>query len=279
MTLVTRTCAATALLVVIALAHLLVRYPAASAPMLDASGAGTLVTIVPTVAHVERPGSSLSPTYVPASLGLGATPESTAETLSQPLSAVQSGISEPLVDPALPLLTGPVQVPLQLQIPALKIKAPVLGVGLTLMNAMASPIGMRADDPVWQSVFWYRGGGIPGEVGTATFAGHYDDDLGRPAVFAFLEDLEIGDLIIVHDQRSGLDISFIVTETKLYTDQEAAVPAVLERVFGSKAVSGEESEQSDQLSHLTLITCAGSWIDGSFNHRLVVYATRASYPF
>ncbi len=95
-------------------------------------------------------------------------------------------------------------VPLEIQIPALKIKAPVLGVGLTLTNAMASPIGMFPDDPIWQSVFWYRGGVIPGDVGTATFAGHFDDALGRPAVFAFLGDLGIGDLIVVQDKRSGL---------------------------------------------------------------------------
>ena len=35
---------------------------------------------------------------------------------------------------------------------------------------------------------------------------------------------------------------------------------------------------SDQLSHLTLITCTGAWVNGSFNLRRVVYAIRASYP-
>ncbi|MEP7290289.1 MAG: class F sortase, partial [Chloroflexota bacterium] len=188
-------------------------------------------------------------------------------------------IPGPLVDPSLGLLRGPVDVPLQVQIPALNINAPVMGVGLTLTNAMSSPRGIRADDPLWETVFWYRGGGIPGDVGTATLAGHYDDALGRPAVFAFLGNLKVGDLIIVRDQRSGLDVTFIVSETQTYTDQEAAEPAVLARIFGAQAVSSAEAPPvSDQLAHLTLITCAGAWVNGSFNLRLVVYAIRASYP-
>jgi len=27
----------------------------------------------------------------------------------------------------------------------------------------------------WQTAFWYRGGGIPGEPGTSQFGGHVDD--------------------------------------------------------------------------------------------------------
>ena len=170
-------------------------------------------------------------------------------------------------------------MPLGIEIPALKINAPVLGVGLTHTNTMASPIGTVLDDPIWQTIFWYRGGAIPGDVGTATFAGHFDDESGLPAVFAFLGDIRIGDLILIHDGRSGLNIPFTVTETATYNDQQAADPAVLARIFGSQSVPGAESQTaSDQLSHLTLITCAGAWIDGSFNRRLVVYATRASYP-
>ncbi len=149
-------------------------------------------------------------------------------------------IPGPLFNPLLNQHAGPVAVPLEVQIPALKINAPVLGVGLTMANAMASPVGMAMDDPIWQTVFWYRGGGIPGDVGTATIAGHFDDDLGRPAVFAFLSDLKIGDVIIVKDQRSGVEIPFIVTETAIYTDQEAAAPDILARVFGASAVSGAE---------------------------------------
>lgn len=200
----------------------------------------------------------------------------TPTTISQP---PYPAVDVPLVDPSLSLYTGPVSVPLSMQIPALNIDAPVLGVGLTLTNAMAAPIGFFPDDPIWRSVFWYRGGGIPGEAGTATFAGHYDDAHGLPAVFAFLGEILIGDLIIVRDERTGREISYLVTETQTYTDEEAADPEILSRIFGSSASSETEVQPvSDQRSHLTLITCTGAWIDGSFDLRLVVYATEASFP-
>ena len=108
-------------------------------------------------------------------------------------------------------------VPLVLRIPSLELNVPVLGVGITPANVMDAPAG-AAGDPVWQKAFWYRGGGIPGEVGTATLAGHVGDVLGRPAAFTRLNDLRAGDTIVLHDARSDLDVSFAVTETQTYTD-------------------------------------------------------------
>ena len=240
-----------------------------------------LITNVPTVRHQSAPTPAPypeTPTAMPAIVGIQTT-LNPFDVRSNSIRPAVPLIPGPLVNPLLDPHAGPVAVPLEVQIPALKINAPVLGVGLTMANAMASPVGMAMDDPIWQTVFWYRGGGIPGDVGTATIAGHFDDDLGRPAVFAFLSDLQIGDVIIVKDQRSGLEVPFIVTETATYTDQEAAAPDILARVFGASAVSGAESaSDSAQLSHLTLITCGGAWSEGTFDRRLVVYATRASYP-
>ncbi len=251
------------------------RYPA-HVPItpLSVTGAGIFTTVVPTAGYIATYVPSLRQTDIPTQIS--------QPTLLARMSvhvAVPLQIPGPLVDPSLSLLSKPVDVPLEIQIPALKIKAAVLGVGLTMANAMASPLGSYADDPVWQTVFWYRGGSIPGDVGTATFAGHLDDTLGRPAVFAYLSDLHIGELIIVRDKRSGLDITFIVTETKTYTQSESADPTILSKVFGSKSVSGTESQiVSDQISRLTLITCDGPWMKGTFTRHLVVYAIRANYP-
>lgn len=178
-------------------------------------------------------------------------------------------IPDPRVDPELSLLDGPVDVSLEIQIPALDIIAPILSVGLGAANTMDVPINMAPSDSMWQTVFWYRGSRIPGDIGTATLAGHVTDLIGQPGVFANLDDLQIGDLIVVQDKRTGLSVPFIVTETETYTRQEAADPAVNARIFGSI---------SDVESHLTLITCTGAWVDGSFDRHLVVYATRASYP-
>src|SRR5438270_5757134 len=113
-------------------------------------------------------------------------------------------VPAPLIDPGLDLRAGPVDLPLELRIPSLRISAPVLGVGINSKNVMDTPTG-SANDPVWQKVFWYRGGGIPGKAGTATIAGHVDDVLGRPAIFARLGKLRSGDPIVVHDNRTGLD--------------------------------------------------------------------------
>lgn len=181
----------------------------------------------------------------------------------------------PLIDSNLDLRAGPVEVPLEIQIPSLMVSAPVLGVGLTSENAMDAPKG-PIGDPIWQTAFWYRGGGIPGAVGTATISGHVNDPLGEPAIFADLEDLRPGDLIIVHLKYTSMDIRFIVDEVKLYSIQETADPAVLTKVYGVGPVAGIEPQPSpDGLSHLTLVTCAGDLVNGELNQRIVVFATRS----
>ena len=181
----------------------------------------------------------------------------------------------PLFDPNLDLRAPPVAVPLELRIPSLDVRAPVVGVGLTSENLMDSPKG-PIDDPIWHAAFWYRGGGIPGEVGTATIAGHVNDPLGRPEIFAHLEDLEPGDLVITRDKSAEIDIRFIVERTQVYTVQESSDPAVLTQIYGAGPVAGTGPQPSpDGLSHLTLITCAGDIVNGAFNAHTVVFATRS----
>ena len=184
-------------------------------------------------------------------------------------------VLEPLLDTNLALKAGPVDVPLELQIPSLKVDAPVLGVGLTSGNEMDAPKG-PIDDPVWSTAFWYRGSGIPGEPGTTTFAGHVDDPLGRPEIFAYLQKLHPGDLIIVHVKNTAIDIRFMVDQVKVYSLQESSDPAVLAQIFGAGPVAGTGPQPSlDGLSHLTLITCAGNIVNGEFDHHTVVFATRS----
>jgi hypothetical protein len=139
------------------------------------------------------------------------------------------------------------------------------------MDAPKGPAG----DPVWQTVFWYRGGGTPGSAGTATLAAHVDDVLGRPAVFARLNDLRPGDSLAVRDTRTGLDVDFRVAETATYTLQQTLDPAVLARIYGAGPAAGQGPQPSpDGLSHLTLLTCTGHFVSGlgMFDHRLAVYA-------
>jgi hypothetical protein len=182
----------------------------------------------------------------------------------------------PLIDSNLELSAGPVSVPLEVEIPSLNISAPILGVGLTSENVMDSPKG-PIGDPIWHTAFWYRGGGIPGNIGTATIAAHVNDPLGRPEIFANLEDLRPGDLIIIHLKYTTMDIRFTVNEVKVYSVKESSDPAVLTRIYGAGPVAGTAPQPSpDGLSHLTLITCAGDIVNGEFDHHTVVFATRSN---
>ena len=176
----------------------------------------------------------------------------------------------------LDLKAGPVFIPIELRIPSLQVDAPMLGVGLTAGNTMDAPKG-PIDDPVWHTAFWYRGSGIPGSVGTATIAGHVDDPLGRPEIFAHLQNLHSNDLIVIHVKYTSIDIHFIVEQIKVYSLLEASDPTVLAQIFGSGPIAGTGPQlSSDGLSHLTLITCAGNIVHGRFDHYTVVYATRIS---
>lgn len=213
--------------------------------------------------------STVQPTAQPT---VPPSPEPSVEPTIEP--AIAPLIPGPLISPPVSLRAGPVDVPLELRIPSIQVSASVIGVGLTAENLMDAPKG-PADDPVWHQVFWFRGGGIPGDSGTATFAGHVDDPLGRPTVFTRINELRPGDQIVVHDTRSGNDVHFIVTETKVYSLEEASDPSVLTRVYGSGPVTGGGPQPApDGLSHLALITCSGDFVSGAYDLRIVVYATQ-----
>ena len=140
------------------------------------------------------------------------------------------------------------------------------------MDAPIGPIG----DPVWHTAFWYRCSGIPGEPGTATIAGHVNDPIVQPEIFAHLQDLRPGNLIIVHVKNTSIAIAFIVDQVKAYSLQESSDPAVLTQIFGTGPLAGTGPQPAlDGLSHLTLITCAGNYVNGEYDHHTVVYATRS----
>jgi hypothetical protein len=192
--------------------------------------------------------------------------------------AVPTALAIPaaLTDERLNLRAGPVAVPLELHMPSLSVSASVIGVGITPKNVMDAPMG-PADDPVWQQAFLYRGSGAPGALSTALIAGHVGGPRGSSAVFAHLDRLRPGDPIVVHDTRSALDVRFSVTESKIYSLDQATDPAVLTQIYGAGPVAGTWPQPSaDGLSHLTLITCTGTFRNGTHDHRLVVYATRTA---
>ncbi len=185
-------------------------------------------------------------------------------------------VPRPLTDPGLDLRAGPVPVALSLELPTLGLTAAVAGVGLTPANAMDAPTG-PADAAVWQQAFWYRGSAVPGARSTALIAGHVDGPHGGSAVFANLDALRPGDPVVVRDTRAGVDVRFTVTATSTYSLAEAASPGVLAQIYGVGPVVGTGPQRAaDGLAHLTLVTCAGTFRNGTHDHRLAVYATRTA---
>jgi hypothetical protein len=222
-------------------------------------------------ASMPSPFQSPSASALPV-ITFTSAPEITPTNLPTPTLTILG----PTYDAKLDLQAAPVAEPIMLQIPVLKVNAPILGVGLTSAHAMDAPKGPYGD-PVWHTAFWYRGSGIPGDSGTATIAAHVDDLVGRPEIFAFLKRLKPGDVIIIHPLDSSPDIHFIVDQVMNYSIKEATTPVVLSQIYGSGPVLGIGPQpSSDGLSHLTLITCAGIFTNGAFDHHTVVYATRSN---
>ena len=108
-------------------------------------------------------------------------------------------------------------------------------------------------------------------------AGHIDGPRGTAGVFGDIDKLRAGDLIILHDPRSGLDVRFAVTGSTSFTLAQTTEPGVLKQIYGVGPVAGTTPQRSkDGLAHLTLITCAGTFQTGlgTHDHRLAVFATR-----
>ena len=169
-------------------------------------------------------------------------------------------------------------VPIILRIPALGINAAVLGVGVNDYDVMSAPEGPRGD-PVWQAAYWYRGSAVPGVRSTALIAGHVNGPQGSAALFGHLDELRAGDIVVVHDTRTGLDVRFAVTRTESFTLAQTTEPAVLRRIYGVGPVAGTTPQTStDGLAHLTLMTCSGTFQRGLGTHdrRLAVFATRTA---
>lgn len=166
-----------------------------------------------------------------------------------------------------PFFTGP---------PQGQIKATIVGVGVTEPNAMDAPEGPLGN-PVWQQAYWFRGSAIPGARSTALIAGHIDGPRGSAALFGRLGELKPGDPIVVHDTRNGLNVVFSVTSAQSFSLDQTLDHAVLNQIYGVGPVAGTVPQRSvDGLSHLTLITCAGTFTNGTHDHRLAVFATRVT---
>jgi len=143
--------------------------------------------------------------------------------------------------------------PANIAIPKLKIDARVVDVGITSRKNMGTPDN-------YSEVGWYRYGPAPGNRGSAVMAGHVDNGLSLPGVFAELGNLAIGDDVYVSN-RGGENLHFIVSKIDTY-DYDSRDTDVFTQSDGK---------------FIKLVTCVGSWDSYIKTHdkRLVVTAELA----
>jgi hypothetical protein len=161
--------------------------------------------------------------------------------------------SPPVAAPADPLTRGallPTSQPTKVEIRALGVDAPVIGLGLRGDGTMEVP-----DDAT--TVGWFTGAPTPGSLGPAVLAGHVDFK-GAAGTFARLSALRPGDEIRVA-RRDGTTAVFAVTEVGRYPKNR--FPA--EEVYGPIDHAG-----------LRLITCGGDFDrrSGHYEDNVVVFA-------
>jgi sortase (surface protein transpeptidase) len=148
----------------------------------------------------------------------------------------------------------PTAAPTRVEIPALGVAAPIIGLGLQPDGAMDVPADAR-------TVGWFTEAPTPGALGPAVLAGHVDFR-GAAGTFAKISELGPGDDIRVA-RADGRTAVFAVTRVEQYAKD--AFPA--DDVYGAIDHAG-----------LRLITCGGDF-DRSTQHyvdNIVVYAALRS---
>ena len=176
----------------------------------------------------------------------------TAAATSTPTADATTGFQ----DPASPLVTAPPAgaVPTRVQIPSIGVDTGLEDLGLGAQGELDAPVD-------WDSAGWFTDGPVPGGVGPAIVAGHVDSTTG-PAVFARLDELEVGDEVQVTLSTGG------VSTFRVSGEQRSAKAA-----FPTSDVYGPSPTPS-----LRLITCDGTFdrSTGHYEDNLIVYADLVS---
>ncbi len=187
----------------------------------------------------------------------GTTTQSASVPKAKPTAALKATPTQPKIVPTFitsPVVTVTANVPARLIIPSIGVNALVENVGIQSNGDLGTP-----QQRPWEGVGWYNNGPRPGEAGSAVIDGHLDRPGGYPAVFWYLGNMHVNDVVMVVDS-SGKTLKFRVTRTAAYPPQQAP----LQEIFGDAGGS-----------YLNLITCAGTWIPAQHQTtlRFVVYTT------
>lgn len=215
-------------------------------PVTVASG-GVLLAAIVTGVVLLRGDDSSSPL---ATGGTITTTTSLAELPTTTASVPVSVSGPPATNPPVRVTSMAPLRPTRLVVPALRVDAPVIRLGLQPDGTLEVPAAAH-------EVGWWSGGVMPGAVGPAVLAGHVN--LGdRSGVFARLGELVAGDRIEVAAD-DGTAVAYVVTRTERHP--KGAFPT--DEVYGM--TPGPE---------LRLITCGGDFdrSSGHYEDNIIAFA-------
>ena len=142
------------------------------------------------------------------------------------------------------------EAPTRIKIPSLNIDADVEAVGRDSNGAMANP-------STFHDVAWFTPGGWAGAKGSVAMAGHVDNALGLDGVFKNLDEIKVGDEVLV-TTASSTELRYRVIGMKEYHYEQVPLYEVFDK---------------DDGAYLNLITCGGNWLSAerTYDKRLIVY--------
>lgn len=204
--------------------------------------------------HDERRSSAPLPTRVVADTRpLPTVPNTDPVSIPTPVVTVPSPPpgSQAVAPSPSPPPPPPITAPIAVEIPAIRVAAPIDPLGLDRNNALEVPTD-------FSRVGWYADGARPGADGVAVLEGHVDSRSG-PGVFYSLKKLKPGDDVRIR-RTDGSLVTFTVQRSASYKKTE----------FPTGEVYGSAGEPS-----LRLITCTGTFDASarSYENNLVVFAT------
>ena len=143
-------------------------------------------------------------------------------------------------------------------VPPASVTIPAIGVDTRLDQIGVDGAGALVPPADFTVAGWFAAGPAPGDPGPAVLAGHVDDRTG-PAVFFRLEELDVGDQVLV-TREDGTTVTFAVTRVAEYP----------KTAFGTDEVYGPTAGPE-----LRLITCGGTFDRSrrSYTDNIVVFAS------
>ncbi|WP_338491702.1 class F sortase [Streptomyces sp. SJL17-4] len=171
-------------------------------------------------------------------------PAAAARPVARPVAPPQDGATEGLE----PLTFAPAS---RIKIPAIRVAAPIMDVGLDPDGWVAAPPPEDAN-----LAGWYQNGISPGQRGTAVVVGHVDNAQG-PAVFYGLGSLEKGQHI----------------EVERYDGRVAVFEIYGLEVYSKDNFPGVQVYADTGQPELRVITCGGGYTRArGYDGNVVVYA-------